>query len=188
MARKQKKKHVVRDLAQMEAMVSPLRHQIMRTVGAYGVASIKQIATQLERSAESLYYHFRALEQVGLLIDAGARELNGRSEALYSTVAQEILTDARSTSPDYLDALKRAASALLRLADRQLAAELDFMMETRTARSIAFRIQQRNARLTPEVAAELSARLDDVMDFLQQNDCADGEMISLTFASSPIGA
>jgi DNA-binding transcriptional ArsR family regulator len=188
MARKktQKKSHVVRDMAQMEAMVSPQRHQIMRTLSAYGVASIKEIAVQLERSPESLYYHFRALEKVGLLIGAGTREVGGRSEALYSTVAKQLLTDAKSTAPKYLDALQRAASALLRLAERQLTAELDFMEETRTVRSVAFRIQQTNARLTPEASAKLSKKIDDAMRFLEENDRPDGEMISVTIASSPI--
>ncbi len=190
MARKQrqKKRHVVRDIAQMEAMVSPLRHQIMRTVSAYGVVSIKEIAVHLQRSAESLYYHFRALEKVGLLIDAGTREVNGHSESLYSTVARKILTDAKSSEPEYLGVFKRAVSALLRLASRQLGAELDCMGETRASRSVSFRIQQLNVRLTPEAAAAASSKLDDVMLFLQENDCVEGDMISVTIASTPLRA
>lgn len=183
----QKKKHVLRDMAQMEAMVSPLRHQVMRTVGAYGVVSIKEIATQLGRSAESLYYHFRALEKVGLLISAGTREVKGRPEALYSTVAEQIFTDPKSHAPEYLDSLKRGASALLRLTDRQLASELDAMGDTRKPRSVSFRIQQLNARLTPADEAQLAKKLDEVTRFLREHDSEEGRLVSVTLASSPIG-
>jgi DNA-binding transcriptional ArsR family regulator len=187
-ARKQKQVHVVKDLDQMEAMVSPIRHQVMRTLSALGLASIKEVAAQLERSPESLYYHFRALESVELMISAGSREVNGKPEALYSTVAQRIVTDAKARSPEYLDSLQRAASALLRLADRQLATELEHQKNAHTTRSVSFRIQQRNSRLKPAAAAKLAAMLDDVMSFLQENNSEDGEMISLTLSSAPIGS
>jgi DNA-binding transcriptional ArsR family regulator len=187
MTKKRKQTHVLRDLEQMEAMVSPLRQQIMRTVGALDAPSIKEVAAQLERSPESLYYHFRALEEVGLLISAGTREVKGRSEALFATVARRIATDAGAHTSEYLDAFRRGASALLRLADRQLAGALERQEEDGCPRPPSLRIQQLNARLTPKAAAELARKLDDVMSFMYAADEEGGQMVSVTLVSSPIG-
>ena len=181
------KRHVLRKPAELSAVVSPVRHHLLRTLSLLGTASVRELAQELDRSPESLYYHLRALEKAGLVVASGERAVRGRSEALYSTVAEELVTDPAQTSPKYLDAYRRSASALLRLADRQLGAAIERQEEEGTERPVSLRIQQVQARLSPAAQRELARRLDAVIDYaLEQDDAERGERVVVTVVSSPL--
>ena len=63
---KRKKQYVIREPEQIEALVSPFRHHLLRTLSSIGPASVRTLARAVGRSPESLYYHLHALEDAGL--------------------------------------------------------------------------------------------------------------------------
>ena len=189
MSKKRPKTYLVRDPTQLEAVVSPVRHQLLRTLGALGPVTVKELAERMGRSPESLYYHVRALEEVGLLEQVDERRRRGRAEAVYATVARTLVTDPSQTSPAYVEAMQRSAAALLRLADRQLSMAFDRQRRSRSRRPTALMIRQYHARLSAKAQRELVRRLEELAEFVQANDDPHaGEMIALTLALAPLAS
>lgn len=179
--------YVLRQAAELEAVVSPVRHHLLRTLSVLGPSSVKELARDMGRSPESLYYHLRALVDAGLVVEHGERSVNGRSEALFRTIAPQLVTDAEASDPEYLDAYRRSASALLRLADRQLTTAIQEQEDTGSKRPVSLRIQQLQARLSRRDQRELARRLDSVLEFLSSaDDPAQTERIVVTLVSAPL--
>ena len=75
--------------AQLRALASPARQEILDLLARTGPASVADLGRLLQRPADGLYYHLRALERAGLVRMAGSRTRAGRSEALYRSVHRE---------------------------------------------------------------------------------------------------
>ncbi len=106
---------VVRTPAQLRALASPARQEIVDALARLGTMSIAQIADTLDRPADGLYYHIRALVRAGLNVAAGRRPDRGRSEALYRAVAPDLrIPPALSKSGPVVDIV----ASLLRLGIR----------------------------------------------------------------------
>jgi hypothetical protein len=71
--------------AQLRALASGLRQEIVDLVQALSTASVPELAQRLRRPADALYYHVRALCRAGLLVEAGSRVRGRHREVLYST-------------------------------------------------------------------------------------------------------
>ncbi len=184
---RRKKRYVLSDPAELKAVVSPIRHHLLRTLANLGPCSVKDLAQGMGRSAESLYYHLRALEQVGLVVEHGLPSGGGHGEMLYETVAEQLVTDPTQTAPEYLAAFQRSAAALLRLTDRQLSAAIERQAEEGTQRPVSLRIQQLQLRLSPSAQRELARRLDELLEYLIENDDPQqAQRIALTLACTPL--
>lgn len=178
---------VIRDPEQLGAVVSPVRHQVLRTMSAIGPASVRELADRLGRRPESLYYHIGALIDADLLVQVDERRTGRRPEAVYDVVAARVRTDPTQSSPEYIAAMRSSVAALLRLADRQMQAALARQQESGTRRPASLRVAQLNARLSPAAVAELNRRLDEVLDFVHEHDDPNsGQLVSLTLAMSPV--
>lgn len=182
-----RKRYVLRSAAELEAIVSPVRHHLLRALSMLGRCSVKELAQQLGRSPESLYYHLRALEAAGLVVERGERVVGGRTEALYATIGEQLVTDPKQTSPDYLDAYRNSVAALMRLANRQFANAVEHQKTTGSTRPVSLRTQQVQARLSPASQRELARRLDDVLQFLvEADDPEQSARVVVTLISAPL--
>jgi predicted transcriptional regulator len=180
--------YVVEKTEQIEALVSPFRHQLLRTLGTVGPISVRALGEHLGRSAESLYYHLRALEEVGLVVNQNAVDAeDSQAEAKYRTVSTMIVSDKTSTDGGYLAALAKSVSALLRLADRQFISALKRQADAQEQRSMSLRGQQLHVHLSVTDAQTLAGKLEDIMDFLVERDDPQGkEALSVTLISCPL--
>ena len=70
----------VRRPEHIEALASPMRQRIMDRIEAIGPCSIRDLALSLDVAADSLYYHVRRLQQIGLL-SVGSRRRPGAAAA-----------------------------------------------------------------------------------------------------------
>jgi DNA-binding transcriptional ArsR family regulator len=110
----------VASTTQLRALRSTLRQDLVDRVQALGLASVPELATQLGRPADALYYHVRALLRAGLLVEAGSRQRGRHHESLYSTAEPDrrlILqyrNGAEETGP-----LRELVAAMLRSARRE---------------------------------------------------------------------
>lgn len=74
----------------MAALASGTRQEIVDVLPRLGTASIAELARALDRPADALYYHIRALQRVGLVVPAGHRRNGRREEAMYRAVAPQL--------------------------------------------------------------------------------------------------
>jgi len=107
-------------LPQLKALVSPVRQDIVDTLQSLGTASTTDLAEQLGRPADGLYYHVRALLKAGLVVSAGNRPQGGRNEALYRTAAPEHGMKLSYEQPgrNARATLERLVASMLRTANR----------------------------------------------------------------------
>jgi predicted transcriptional regulator len=159
--------HRVDSQDQRDALSSPIRLEILGAFTAPGGLSIADVAQRMGRPASSLYYHFRILEQVGLLLRVGKRPRAKRPETLYQPVAPRIEVQAPQAEAGLAPVLKTMASAF-RMAERDLEAAL----RSRTSRTAgrhrdlaAFRVHM---RLTRDELAEFNEHLRALERFISR--------------------
>ena len=117
---------VIEHGAALSALVSPVRQEIVDTIEALGgEAAVTEVAAQLGRPADGLYYHLRRLVAAGVLHEDGG---NGAgSGRRYRTAAPRgkrmRLRYGRGSRADNA-AVARVAGGLLRTAERDFAAAL----------------------------------------------------------------
>jgi predicted transcriptional regulator len=114
----------VRDSKQIAALRSPARQEVVDGLQAIGPCSIADLAESLGRAPDSLYYHVRKLESVGLVVQRGTQGEGVRREVLYDTPGRLIIDHEPSTSTERKRIAGVVASAL-RIAERDLRAALE---------------------------------------------------------------
>ena len=65
----------------VEAVGSSLRMEIIRHLQTHGPSTVFELARRMGRSADSLYYHVRRLQEVGVLARTGTRSAAGARRA-----------------------------------------------------------------------------------------------------------
>src|SRR3954462_6760860 len=85
MAQTKRARGAVEDAREIELLASPTRIELVDTLEALGgEASVAELAAQLGRPADGLYYHLRQLAEGGLLIEeatASGRRYRTRTPA-----------------------------------------------------------------------------------------------------------
>jgi DNA-binding transcriptional ArsR family regulator len=76
--------------AQMRALISPMRQEIVDALESAGPCSIARLAELLSRPADTLYFHIRKLLKVGLVIEAERRKEGRHVFALYDVFARPL--------------------------------------------------------------------------------------------------
>jgi predicted transcriptional regulator len=107
---------------ELEALISPVRVEVVEQLQAGGPASVGEIAAALGRSPHSLYYHVRLLESVGIVKHRHTRRVGKRDESVYALAAERIEIQRAPWSPAKGAAFARAAAAILRRAERNMRA------------------------------------------------------------------
>src|SRR5687768_3363058 len=75
---------------QLKALVSPIRGALVGAFGAFGPASVAEIANILDLPVKSIYYQVRILMSLGLLRQVGTRGEGRKEEALIDSVASRL--------------------------------------------------------------------------------------------------
>jgi DNA-binding transcriptional ArsR family regulator len=109
----------IEDEEQIRCLASPVRQEIVDTLQALGTASAADLAAELGRPADGLYYHLRSLLETGLVVAAGHRGAGRRREAVYALPAGDGLRLAYD--PDNVanvEAVTDVVGSMLRVAGR----------------------------------------------------------------------
>lgn len=109
------RRYVVSRSDQLAALASPARQEIVDVLSRMGTVSAAEIAGALGRPADGLYYHLRTLTRAGLVVTAGKRVRAAREEALYRTVAPEVMLRHEAGTARRVGAI---VGAMLRLGAR----------------------------------------------------------------------
>ena len=69
---------------EIRVLTSPLRQEIIDTIEARGgETTVSELASELGRPADGLYYHLKLLAKSGLLVELPGRNSDGRAERRY---------------------------------------------------------------------------------------------------------
>lgn len=178
---------MIRDVEQIRALRSPVRQAILDTAQALGTCSAADLARELGRPADGLYYHLRALTSVGLLVEAGSRGDGRRQEGLYATASpREGLwlvydpADLRNAG-----AVTAAVGGMLRLTDRSFAAAFrpDATVTGPRRNLWAARVE---GWLSPTDLEEVNALLQRLRVAFARPRAEGRELHALTFALVPM--
>lgn len=177
----------IQDARLVEALTSPARQEVVDGLQSLGPASVAELADALGRAPDSLYYHLRKLERVGLVVQRGTRGEGARAEVLYDTPGRLVI-DFEPSTPRERKSLVKLVAAILRMAERDLRAALE------TGRAIYRRGARRNswgARLkgwiSREELAQVRAHLEAVNQILSDGRKRRGaELFAVTFVLAPL--
>jgi DNA-binding transcriptional ArsR family regulator len=116
MARKRRPGGPVEEAAEIELLASPARIELIDTLEALGGASVAELARELGRPADGLYYHLRQLAAAGLLVEEAAPE--GKRYRTRTTSATGLSLRYRPGATANAKAVGRVADSVLRIAGR----------------------------------------------------------------------
>jgi DNA-binding transcriptional ArsR family regulator len=107
-------------------LASPLRQEIVDTLAALGgEASIADLALQLGRHADGLYYHLKILCKARLVVAAGTERDEERRYRLAGDASQPLRLAYRTGSGENVKALRKFAHALLQVAEEDFGVALE---------------------------------------------------------------
>ncbi len=138
------------DPAVLAALYDPVRYRIFRALEE--PRSMSELAQEVGRPANRLYYHVRLLERRGLVREVGTRAKGRHTERLYGRVAERV----RFTG----DLEPGSGGGLL----GAIADELDEALERAAGGPGPGTVSYHIVSLTPERAEELERRLRALVD------------------------
>ena len=112
------KRFLIRSQKQLAALASAPRQEILDILADVGTLSVAELAAVLERPADALYYHLRALLRVGLVRRTGFRYRGRRKEALFRTIAPDLRLQYQPRHELNRRAVTAIVSSMLRLGIR----------------------------------------------------------------------
>ena len=109
---------IIRSARQIAALKAASRQEVLDTLAAIGTVSISELALALGRAADSLYYHVRILEKVGLVEAAGTRGSVQGTESLYRAVSPDLRIAYVPGKQGNAEGVSSVVESMLRLTSR----------------------------------------------------------------------
>jgi len=150
-----------------------------------GAVSVAELAAVLDRPADALYFHLRALRRAGLVRRTACRTRSGRSETRYRTVKPEVQLGYEPQNAANRHAVSAIVASMLRLADR------DFRRAFHSGQVIVSGAQRelwawrKVGRLSRVELARLNRRIRDVANGVSAPG-GDGRLYSVTVVLTPL--
>lgn len=153
---------------QLVALKSPVRQEIVDALDAGGPSTITEIAAQLGRPADGLYYHVRRLQSVELLVEKGRRRAGKRFETIFDLPSSEMRVRYPLGDEKRMEPLADAVTAMLRLSDR------DFRAGARLPNTVAegddrnFWAGRSKAWLTKKEARQVREHVEAILEIMRK--------------------
>jgi DNA-binding transcriptional ArsR family regulator len=116
MAQRRRASGPVEAAAEIEVLASPARIELIDTLEVLGGASVAELARELGRPADGLYYHLRQLAAAGLLVEETAPD--GKRYRTRATRRKGLTLRYRPGANANAKAIGRVADSVLRIAGR----------------------------------------------------------------------
>ena len=121
---KKPRTHLIRSQRQLRVLTAAARQEVVDVLSQMGTVSVSELAASLNRPADALYFHLRALTRAGLVQQVRFRSAGRKKEALYRTVAPELCLSYEPAQRDNRKALSRIVASMLRLGIRDFTSAL----------------------------------------------------------------
>jgi len=177
--------YVIRGRKQLECLAAAARQEIFDVLEQIGAVSVAELAAVLDRPADALYFHLRALRRAGLVRRTACRTRSGRSETRYRTVKPEVQLGYEPQNAANRHAVSAIVASMLRLADR------DFRRAFHSGQVIVSGAQRelwawrKVGRLSRVELARLNRRIRDVANGVSAPG-GDGRLYSVTVVLTPL--
>jgi len=181
------KANMLGDAARIRLLASPARQEVMDTLEALGgEATVAEIAQQLGKSADGLYYHLRLLVRGGL-VEQGSHSTDARRFRTRSGKGGRTRLRYQPGATANAAAVERVAAGLLRIAGRDFAAAVarrDVIAEGRHRELWASRIKGWVSNVELAEINRLLERLGELMQGRRDGDRQ--RLLSLAWILAPV--
>lgn len=184
----QSRRGAIERAAEIELLASPTRIEIVDTLEAMGSAvSVAELAKQMGRAADGLYYHLRQLAAGGLIEEETAAE--GRRYRTRTRPGDRLRLAYRPGRTANAKAVERVAASVLRVAERDFRRAIADPQSTVEGRRRDLWAARGKGWVGPAQIEEINHLLTRLMDLLQQPDVpADARLVSLSWVLAPLEA
>lgn len=150
-----------------QVLVAPVRLEIVEAMRMIAPCSIAELASALDRPADTLYRHIAKLVRAGMVVESGKRRSGRRYEQVYDLVADDFAiapqgSNGRAANKAFNDTLQSILKIASRTA-RDSSAAGQFSNEA-TQRNLIGTIE--HAWLTPEEFNEVRDRMRAIKAFM----------------------
>lgn len=108
----------IASLAQIRALASPVRQEIVDGLSAMGPVSISTLARTLGRSPNALYFHIRKLEKLGLVVSRDNPGARGRPSQVYDVPGRPMALAYRPGEPKTREPMAKLVRSMTSSATR----------------------------------------------------------------------
>ncbi|MEP7043067.1 MAG: winged helix-turn-helix domain-containing protein [Dokdonella sp.] len=184
----QKKQGLVEDASEIELLASPTRIEIVDMLEALGGAvSVAELAEQMGRPADGLYYHLRQLADGGLIEQEDDSE--GRRYRTRTRKGDRLRLRYQPGSTANAQAVGRVATSVLRVAGRDFARALADDTSVVEGPRRELWAARGKGWVGPGELAEINRLLKRLMDLLQKPRSArGGRLVALSWVLAPVDA
>jgi len=184
----QKKRGLVEDAGEIELLASPTRIEIVDTLEALGRAvTVAELAQQMARPADGLYYHLRQLADGGLIEQEDDAE--GRRYRTRTRKGDRLRLRYRPGATANAEAVGRVAASVLRVAGRDFARALADESAVVEGAQRELWAARGKGWVGPVELAEINRLLKRLMDLLQKPRRAPGgKLVALSWVLAPVDA
>ncbi len=188
--KKRKRTFVVSKPNQLRELTSPVKQVILDALSASAEpCTMRELAAEINRPADSLYYHVKSLLKSGLLLDAGTRTENGKAVALYTSAGQRFRVKYDFGIPRFKQIIRSIYGAAARLATRNFERGLDLdnvRFESKTRNLYLTRME---GWLSRQHLEEINRRIEEINTIMVDNaQPSAGERCSIFIALAPLAA
>ena len=171
---------------QLRALRTPLRQDILQAMSLLKSASVRELATAMDRPPASLYYHVHELEDAGLITKRTARRSGTKTETVYEPAAEQIRIDRTKHTRRFVEALSDLHKATLSQATREVTAAL-CARSSGDSSDNSLMLVRLSARLSRDDVKKAQRMLDELAAFLGERDSSvNEETFSFTAAMAKL--
>ncbi|MCH8247282.1 MAG: helix-turn-helix transcriptional regulator [Bacteroidetes bacterium] len=163
---------------------STLRRDILQLLSERGPSSVADLAADMGRPADALYYHFRLLIKNDLIAKFETRPSSRRDETIYTLIRKQnakTRADIQSKSPE-------EASSLLSTTEKEYERGFSLPGTVTQGKNINLLANRRSVWLTDDELKNLKNHLSAVDEILQESRMKrdDGQLYAFTYVLSPL--
>lgn len=179
------KSRLVRRLPQLAALAAAARQEIVDVLEQMGTVSVAELAGALDRPADALYFHLRALVRAGLVRNAGSRARSGGHEVLYRTAKPALQLRYEPRDAGNRRAVSRIVASMLRLANRDFQRSFHHGQIVVSGAHRELWAWRKVGRLSPEQLARLNQRVQSLAENVSATR-RDGRLYAVTLVLTPL--
>ncbi|MGB3047540.1 winged helix-turn-helix domain-containing protein [Dokdonella sp.] len=182
----QKKRGAIENAAEIKLLASPTRIEIVDTLESLGeFVSVAELAAQMGRPADGLYYHLRQLAAGGLIVEEVAAD--GRRYRTRSRGGDRLRLRYQPGETANAEAVKRVASSVLRVAERDFHRAIADPASQVSGPQRELWAARGKGWVGPGELAEINELLSRLMDLLQQpRSPGKGRLVALSWVLTPL--
>lgn len=173
--------------AQLAALASPLRSDILDRLVAYGSLSVRDLAKALGRQPTAIYSHLQKLEKVGLIHSEDSKSGEpGRPGRVYKPAGDQIRLTQAARRPENRKLVEPVVRAAGKQAARDFIAALSNPKPRFTGSTRNHGFYRAVSAPSPKRLARINALLEELIELTWSPDPNPGPVISFAWFLAPL--